>query len=395
MKLLKITFLFVVFTACNLEKIEEGAPSESCPSTKFTVSIGGNKTEYPTDVLATDDCGYVVCGITQSFSTDYQVYLAKVDDKGIQQWERSYGSPAYDQAEAVAATTDGGYVICGNTKGFDQDNYQDVYVIKTAANGIESWSRTFELPGNSSSAAGIVQLASGSYRVAYNKQDTLSGINQIGLLELDANGIKVSDKLIPGSSSHYASSMKAAADGSFIIAGSAFGTNGTDSYIVKLDAAGNRVWDKTFAPAVNNFTPAYDVVALKNNTYATAGSDLGPNDHDFNILLYDAAGNLKWDKSFGGTSADEALDIVESTDGNIVVAGYTGSFSVNSEVYLLKLSITDGATLWEKHFGDRQGSDVCLANAKDGGYIIAATGEKTNGNTDIFLYKTDKDGNFQ
>lgn len=385
-----ILFFFITLTACNLEKIEEGALA--CPSAKFSTSVGGNKFEAPTDVLATADCGFVVCGISQSFGTDYQAYLVKIDDKGVQQWERNYGSNKYDQVQTVAASNDGGFVLCGYSSGFGQDKYNDVYIIKTEANGVESWSRTFEFDGFSSSGEGIVQNSDGTYRVLYNKSDTLGGNNQIGTLQLDANGTQISDKIITASENRYASAMKAAFDGGFVIAGSSSNL-GTKTLIIKLDASGNRVWEKTFDdPAGGSFLPAYDLAAQ--NTYAVAGSLLGSNDHDFNVLLYDVSGGLTWSKSFGSVSADEALDITFATDGDIVVTGYTSGFSANSEVYLLKLSKTNGSTIWEKHFGNRQGYDVCIDNAKDGGYIIAATGQKTAGNTDIFLYKTDKDGNF-
>ena len=383
-------FLFV-FAACNLDKIEEGALA--CPAAKFSTSVGGSKFEAPTDVLATDDCGFVVCGISQSFTTDYQAYFVKVDDKGVQQWERSYGSDKYDEMAAVIAAKDGGYVLCGFSAGFGQDKYYDIYLIKTESNGVESWSRTFEFDGFTASGVGIVQTSDGTYRIAYNKADTLGGNNQIGILQVDANGTKISDKIITSPENRYASAFKSAADGGFIIAGSSSPSTGTKTLIIKLDASGNRVWEKTFDdPAGGSFLPAYDVAAQ--NNYAVAGSLLGTNDHDFNVLLYDASGGLTWSKSFGSVSADEALDITFATDGDIVVTGYTSGFSTNSEVYLLKLSKTNGSTVWEKHFGNRQGYDVCIDNAKDGGFIVAATGQKTAGNTDIFLYKTDKDGNF-
>jgi hypothetical protein len=399
------SFFFALLTlcaaACNLERIDDnqgGLGGNTCPDAKFSTQIGGTNYDYPVDVLATDDCSFVVCGGTYTVNNNIQAYLVKTDDKGVQQWERTYGTPSYDLIRKVTPIKTGGYMICGATSDFNPGTFYDAYLIKTDQNGIEAWQRHYEIPGFSVIASGITQLADGGFLLACSKYDTsISPIaDQIAMIKIDANGGEDWTKLISNTSKNLqVADMKPTADGGFIIAGSANDvvTSITQTYILKLDASGNKVWEKYYSNPNSTYSPGYAVAALANG-YAVSASILGPNDHDFNVLFYDLNGTLKWEKTFGGVSADEAIDITATSDGQVAVIGYSSSFSASVEVYLLQLSSTDGTTIWEKHFGNGSGISTYVAAAKDGGFIVSGTNSTTN-NTDILLYKTDKNGNFQ
>jgi len=88
----------------------------------WSKTYGGDFEDVALSVVATDDSCFVAAGWTKSFGagqTDF--YLIKVDASGDTLWTRTYGSPYEDIAKCVQQTTDGGYVICGET---DYDNGQ-------------------------------------------------------------------------------------------------------------------------------------------------------------------------------------------------------------------------------------------------------------------------------
>ena len=118
-------------------------------------SFGGTGIDQAQDILATSDGGYVITGNT--FSTDTQVtknngqsdvWLIKIDDSGQLLWQKSFGGSAFDAAHSVRPTLDGGLLVCGNSKSFDGDVSQnfgenDIWVFKTDASGNLQWEKSF------------------------------------------------------------------------------------------------------------------------------------------------------------------------------------------------------------------------------------------------------------
>jgi hypothetical protein len=104
------------------------------------------------------------------------------------------------------------------------------------------------------------------------------------------------------------------------------------------------------------------------------------------IVKTDKSGNMKWDKIF---SSGKAKSIALTNDGKYIVTGMKGS-----NLWLAKIDI-DGSPIWEKSFGGTgksQGNYV--SSTSDGGYIIVgATNSRGAGKDDIWLVKTDPQGN--
>jgi hypothetical protein len=375
-----IPFLLLIVYSCNLERIEEGTPT--CAAKKFKTTTLATLT----GVLTTDDCGYVACGDSRTFGSGSQSYLSKFDENGELKWERDYGTTRDEYIKSVVQTKDNGYLLCGSTSGFNTGFHTDAYLIKTDANGIESWKRNFKSAGFSLNGVGIAQFADGGYLCAYIKSDTTQFLpSQIGLLKVKTNGDEEWTKVISLTQSLYINDLKPTLDGGFILCGSA-SEQGTQTYILKLDASGNKDWEEKYSNPLSTYLPGYAVVATSTG-YAVASSLLGTNDHDVNILFYGLDHKLKWEKTFGGVAADEAIGIAVGKDGNIAAIGYSNSFGTNKQIYFLRLNISNGATLTEKRFdSDGYSNYAAIKNTSDGGYIF------TFGSN---LYKVDVNGNFQ
>jgi len=103
-----------------------------------------------------------------------------------------------------------------------------------------------------------------------------------------------------------------------------------------------------------------------------------------------------WTKTFGGPDADGAETVIQTIDGGFVFTGYTFSGSAGySDVLLVKTDI-DGVQIWSKIFGGtgwEYGYSVCQT-ASDSGYIVAGyTTSSGEGSRDVYLVKTDSEGN--
>jgi hypothetical protein len=100
-----------------------------------------------------------------------------------------------------------------------------------------------------------------------------------------------------------------------------------DCWVVKLDQSGAKLWDKTFGGS--DLDEAHFVQQTSDGGYIVAGFTYSE-DGDINgrnngeldswILRLDGSGAKVWDKVFGGSSYDGAISIQQNTDGDYVAA---------------------------------------------------------------------------
>src|SRR3990172_13299256 len=115
------------------------------PAVQWEKTFGGSSTDSGRSVQQTTDGGYIIAGTSQSFGAgDPEVYLVKTDPNGNSQWQKTLvlSDSYYDSGYSVQQTTDGGYIIAGETYSFVTGSY-DVYLIKTDSAGNSQWQKIF------------------------------------------------------------------------------------------------------------------------------------------------------------------------------------------------------------------------------------------------------------
>jgi len=148
-------------------------------------------------------------------------------------------------------------------------------------------------------------------------------------------------KTFGGSGWEYASSVQQTSDGGYIAVGwtNSFGAGSADVFLLKTDASGNLQWFKTFGGSSNEYIYSRSFQQTSDGGYIVAGYTLsfGAGGEDAFLLKTDASGNLQWAKTFGGSSLEWASSAQQTSDGGYIVAGRTSSFGAGSnDVFLLK-----------------------------------------------------------
>ncbi len=294
---------------------------------------------------------------------------------------KTFGGSESDEAISVVEAADGDFVILGNTRSSNGDitdrsgNDSDYWLLKITKSGEKVWSKTYG-GSNDESAARITKTNDGGY--------LLSG---------------------------YTSSND----------GDVSGNEGFQDYwIVKVDAAGNKVWDKNFGFAGSD--QAYKAFQTSDGGYfitgffdvsasGGAGNDLqkgvAHGVGEFWGIKLDANGTKQWRRYFGGTNNDRSYDALETDDGGFLMTGTSESVDFDKtdpkggyDYWAVRLT-PSGDLVWTKSYGGAE-IDNSYASLKtnDGNYIMVGDSRSSDqdvtsprGNADAWMVKFDDSGN--
>jgi len=356
----------------------------------FQKTLGEAGSDNVRSVYQTNDGGYILTGYA-IIGPNSRVYLFKVDENGTLQWAKSYdGGSGSEVGNQVIQTLDGGYIIVGYTTSLGAGN-REIFVLKTDPIGNLTWANTF---GGSNVDEGwsVKQNTDSTYIIAGFTQSFPGPEAKFYLLKLDAAGNLLWDKTYGGGGYDRCYSVDITTDGGYILFGDAtgFGVGSYDYYLVKTDGNGDTLWSKTYGGANGEF--AQSVQQTIDGGYILSGfaDNYGPGGRDMAVVKTLSNGDLDWAKVYGGSGQDPAYSIKQSNDGGYIIAGYTTSFSFgggDSETYLVKTDAS-GNLEWSKIYGDNgtENNDVQLTS--DGGYFVTGTAS-----ADFHMIKTDSSGN--
>ncbi len=348
-------------------------------------------------------------------------------------WSGSFGSTGDETATGMAAAPDGSLYVTGNFAGtvdFDPGPgvtsltagglYTDIFIQKFDIAGNLLWVKKINNGTNSSGPQCVIDnqgniLVTGAFRDTADLDPGTGTANFTAtyyfdsfIIKLDSDGNYIWGKNIAtaGDNSEWITAIKLDDAGNIYTAGYFYGTitiggtvftsNGAyDSFIQKMDAAGNTIWVKTlggssydgvFAMEVSTDGSLYLTGVYGETVDFNPGSETfsltGQGVYDGFILKLDNNGGFAWVKSIGGANIDVITDLKLDADGNLIVAGsyasHTLTFSVNgasetitksgtseqfADVLLFKMD-SSGNYLWVKHYGST-GDDSAASVAVD------------------------------
>ena len=387
--LLTLTFLSIIILFCPLDSMGNKSFQE------WNRTYGDLGVDFGSSIQETNDGGFIIAGANGGSSTArgtfgtgaLDVWLIRTDSKGIEQWNRTYGGDGDDFALSVQETDDGGYVALGITESYGAGGV-DIWLIKTDSKGIEEWNRTFGSEGFESGNSVLV-ADDGGYIIAGATASFGAGKTDLWLLKTDPQGLEEWNITFGGEETETASSFQLTDDKGCIIAGQAgsYGTGGQDVWLVKVDSIGQEEWNKTYGGAVNEV--GNSVHKTSDGGFIITGEtwSYGAGSRDVWLLKVNSSGQEEWNRTFGGAGGDAGGNVLQTADGGYLIAGWTESFgSGDSDAWLIKTD-REGREEWSRTLGG-SGFDEASSSlmADDGGYIICGQTDTDPGSI-IFVHR--------
>jgi hypothetical protein len=298
-------------------------------------------------VIQTSDGGAVVVGDTKSKTgTDHDVFVAKLDARGNEVWEKNYGGPRCDYGAAVLQTGDGGYLVAGGTESFGIGIY-NAYLIRLDAQGRQLWQHTYGGKGTDCGYA-LLQAGDGGYVIAGSSDSTPSRQTNVYLIKVDDHGRLLWERRYGGDRDSYGWSLLQTGDG-YLIAGETEVTGATGggyrNCVIETDAQGNEIREQIYGG--DSYGTAYAVWPAGDGGYLLAGKrEATGGVHYLDLTWTDANGGSELDRTLAGLGVSCAYAGQPTRDGGSIVAGeQIAAAGGGQEIILVKLAPDNRAAL--------------------------------------------------
>ncbi|MCK4641260.1 MAG: T9SS type A sorting domain-containing protein, partial [Candidatus Marinimicrobia bacterium] len=260
------------------------------------------------------------------------------------------------------------------------------------------WTKTYGGSKGEDSKS-VIQTSDGGYIIAGSTISYGSGgeFADLWLIKTDSLGDSLWTIIYGGSSIDGGNCVQETLDGGFIVCGvtKSYGAGQQDVLLIKTNSQGSIEWDKTYG--AGNDEQAYCVRQTSDSGYIFTAftRSYGAGSEDFWLVKTDESGNKIWDKTFGGSGWDHPESVHQTLDDGYIITGYTDSYGAGGyDVWVIKTD-SDGNEKWNKTFGG-SGDDrgYSIQQTTDGGYILAGKTESYGaGSSDVWLIKLESEIN--
>ena len=417
------------------------------PTIQWQKCIGGVALEYSGKCKPTIDGGFIICGSSKSNDGDaitnngwntYDFLVVKLNNLGIIEWSKCFGGSNDDLANDIIQTTDGGYIVVGDTyssNGMVSGSHggNDVWVVKLSSDGNVVWSNCYGGTG-ADFGNNVEILPDGNFLISGyttsndgNVSGNHGGINpkDAWCFKINNSGLLLWQKCFGGSGVDVFWSFFIQSNGDILFTGETNSNDGdvsgnhggiTDVWVVKTNSNCSLIWQKCFGGSSQD--RAWDAILSNDGNYTmigetksndgdVSGNHGGNNPYDIWLLKISSFGNLISQKCLGGTGADYGRSLVQKLNGNFILAGSTSSnngdvtnLDGNGDAWLIELSNANNSIIWQKTFGGSSYDNfnaICLTSnfslflqgstSSNNGDVSGNHGGSAIGDADIWIAK--------
>ncbi|MCS6905471.1 MAG: FG-GAP-like repeat-containing protein [Bacteroidia bacterium] len=338
-------------------------------------------------VIVTPEGGYLAVGFAENIPNNPDFLAVKVSPMGALEWRRTYfDAISRDTAFYVINTRDKGYLIVGSSA---SGGNSDMAIVKITQNGQTQWARFIGDIGNEKAVAAL-NHCKGGYVVGGTT--TSFGSADLYLALIAEDGVVIDEKILgEASRNEIFSNLTNTPDEGYLIGAQVISNNNSDALIVKLDSNWNLNW-ATRLDGQGQENVAGAQVVPRGLGYVVSGSATSYGSGSFDVFLarLDLNGNIIWHRAYGASLADQAFDMLATSDGGFLVVGSSRSFDVSSEFMILKtdangLLTASNCTNSFQTTVTRSQTFLNLANQQNAGLSVNTTNSFENPQPDLTI----------
>jgi len=321
--------------------------TDSAGTIQWQKCYGGSQLDQANSIVQTADSGYAIAGYTNSSDGDvtgwhsgydvnlssytFDFWVIKTNMSGTIQWENCYGGSWYDEANAILQTSDGGYILAGETGSIDGD------VTGDHANSNDDW-----------------------------------------VIKLDSTGTLQWEKCYGGSIGDWANSIIVDNGGGYVFAGTVNSNDGdvtgfhgdVDYWIVKIDTSGSIVWEECLGGSAGDEANA--IIQTSDNGYAIAGWSKS--------IDGEVTGNHgNWDYWIVKLNSFSGIDELNNSSSSVKI--YPNPFTTNATLFINKKETHCNTSLY---IYDMIGEEIRCINVSNNSQIIINREQLSGG---MYFYK--------
>jgi len=387
--------LFLILSAICIQTV---ISAQDTPGKTF----GGFNNDIGYSICNSNDRGFLLAGTTRNNSTSSEdIYIIKVDKNGNEQWQKIHGWEHHDIIRSVLQLDDG-YLLVGEIWDFSMGQ-TDIYLMKIDLYGNLVWDKLFGTNAREIGFKAHPSIDGGYLILGYTRGYDNAG--DVFLIKTNEVGEEIWRNTYGLEFDDYGRDLIQNEDGSIFIFGSKgsfyndvhynFKNHDSDMFLIKVDANGNEIWQKSLGGTEHDL--GYSMSKTEQDGFYLFGStqSLGNGSFDMLLVRTNEQGNILWQKTYGGIDYDQGWSMARNDQNELFLFGTTKSFGLNNspDLYLIK---TDdlGNEIWSLTIGGDNteiGHEV-IATPDSGCIVIGQTNSFGNGMFDMIITKIDKNG---
>jgi len=258
-------------------------------------------------------------------SGELSMWIVRTDYQGNLVWNQTYPQVGTSIGYSIVQTpSDGGFAVVGTSNSISS-NGKAAWLLKVDSYGVFQWYTPF-IGGHDVELFSVLQTSDGGYLLGGDTNSlNTSSLSSLMMIKTDGNGVQQWNQTYPLSENCIMGNMLSTSDGGYMLTGTLEGASGDRYLMIKTDSTGNMQWNQTYGGSgindaisgIQTNDGGYAVVGVSNSSGATLVKAW--------LLKTDSSGNVVWNQTYGGNGLDVAGAVAQATDGGYALGGYTNA----------------------------------------------------------------------